>query len=68
MALAAFAVFAVIGQFLNVLLCLALDQIFSPTVGALAFVALYMVVFAAAYKLALFFFDREEPQLAANRR
>jgi hypothetical protein len=71
MALAAFVAFAVIGQILNVLFCLAIDQIVSPMAGALTFVALYMLVFAAAYKLALFFFDDEakveaRPQLQAR--
>jgi hypothetical protein len=68
MALAAFAAFAVIGQILNVLLCLLLDEIFSPTVGALAFVVLYMLVFVAAYKLALLFFDREKPVMQPTGR
>lgn len=62
MALLAFVVFAIIGQALNVALCLVLDQIFSQTVGALAFVVLYMFVFVAAYRLALFFFDRDAAQ------
>jgi hypothetical protein len=59
MPLAAFAAFAIVGQILNVLLCLALDEIFSPAVGALTFVLLYMLVFVAAYKLAMLIFDRE---------
>jgi hypothetical protein len=67
MALVAFVIFTLIGQVLNVLLCLALDKIFSPTVGGLTFVVLYILVFGVAYKLALFFFDREEPQ-PANKR
>jgi hypothetical protein len=35
MILAVFVVLAVIGQALNVALCLALDNIFSPAIGAL---------------------------------
>jgi hypothetical protein len=62
MALIVFAVFAVIGQFLNVLFCLALDRIFSPTVGGLAFVLLYMLVFAGAWLLTLKVVDREETE------
>lgn len=62
MALVAFVIFTLVGQTLNVLFCLALDNIFSPTVGGLTFVVLYILVFGFAYKLALFFFDREEPQ------
>ena len=53
MILAVFVVLAVIGQALNVALCLALDNIFSPTIGALSFVLLYMVVFAIAWMIAL---------------
>lgn len=53
MVLAVFVVLAVIGQALNIALSLALDKIFSPTIGALAFVLLYMVVFAIAWIIAL---------------
>jgi hypothetical protein len=53
MILAVFVVLAVIGQALNVALCLALDKIFSPGIGALAFVLLYMGVFAIAWMIAL---------------
>ena len=59
MALVVFAVIAVVGQFLNVMLCLALDKIFSPTVGGLAFVLLYMLVFVGAWLLTLRIVDRE---------
>jgi hypothetical protein len=45
--------FDVIGQVLNVALCLALDQFVSPAFGALAFVFLYIFVFAAAWWLSL---------------
>ena len=60
MALGAFLVFAAIGQVLNVLICLAIDRIFSPMTGALTFVGLYLVVFFLAWRLALYLFDREE--------
>jgi hypothetical protein len=62
MALIVFVTFAAIGQLLNVLLCLALDKIFSPTVGALSFVVLYMLVFAGAWMLTLRVVDREAQQ------
>jgi hypothetical protein len=55
----AFAVFVIVGQVLNVMLCLAIDRMVSPTAGALAFVGLYMLVFVVAWKLALLIFDRE---------
>ena len=48
-------------------LSLAIDRIYSPAVGVLTFVVLYALVFVAAYKLALFLFDREEPQAASKR-
>jgi hypothetical protein len=67
MVLLAFVGFTLMGQLLNVFLCLWLDVLFSPTVGSLTFVVLYALVFVAAYKLALFFFDREEPQAARTR-
>jgi hypothetical protein len=53
MILIVFGIIAVIGQALNIALCLALDQIFSPMVGALAFVFLYIFVFAGAWALSL---------------
>lgn len=53
MVLAVFVVIAVIGQALNIALCLALDKIFSPTIGALAFVLLWMGVFAISWIIAL---------------
>jgi hypothetical protein len=53
MILIVFVVVAVIGQAINVAICLALDEIFSPTVGALAFVLFYMLVFAAAWVISL---------------
>ena len=59
MVLIVFVIFAAIGQVLNVLLCLALDEIFSPMVGGLAFVALYMLVFVGAWLLTLRVLDRE---------
>jgi len=58
MIIGAFLAFTVVGQIINVLLCLAFDRIFSPTIGALAFVALYILVFVAAYQITLFLFDR----------
>jgi len=69
MALLAFVVFALIGQVLNVLICLAVDRVFSPMVGALTFVGLYVVVFYVAWRLALFLFDREpeRPVLLSRR-
>ena len=53
MVLVVFAVIAIVGQALNVMLCLALDNLFSPTVGALSFVALYMLVFAGSWLLSV---------------
>lgn len=64
MVLVVFAVLAVIGQVLNVLLCLALDQIFSPIAGGTAFVFLYMLVFAAAWLLAVRIVERREGKTA----
>ena len=71
MVLVVFAVLAIIGQALNVLLCLALDQIFSPIVGGTAFVFLYLLVFAAAWLLSVRIVERwerpaAEPQQAAR--
>jgi hypothetical protein len=62
MVLAIFAVLAVIGQVLNVFLCLALDQIFSPIVGGTAFVFLYMLVFVAAWFLSVRIVEPREGQ------
>ena len=59
MILVAFFAFAVIGQILNVLACLAIDQLVSPAVGVLAFVVLYIGVFWIAWRLALLIFDKE---------
>jgi hypothetical protein len=67
MALVAFLVFTLIGQILNVFLSLAIDKIYSPAVGVLTFVVLYALVFVVAYKLALFLFDREQPQTGSKR-
>ena len=61
MALILFAAFAIIGQILNVFVCLAIDRIFSPMVGALAFVILYMFVFAAAWIITLWVLERRHP-------
>ena len=61
MVLVVFAILAVIGQVLNVFLCLALDNIFSPAVGALSFVLLYMLVFAGAWLIAVRIAERWEP-------
>ena len=68
MVLVVFAAIAVVGQILNVLLCLALDRIFSPMVGALAFVSLYMLVFAAAWLLTLRIMERNQSQTEAEAR
>jgi hypothetical protein len=62
MVLVVFAILAVIGQVLNVFLCLALDNIFSPAVGALSFVLLYMLVFAGAWLIAVRIAERWEPK------
>ena len=62
MVLIIFVVLAVIGQAINVSLCLALDQMFSPTVGALTFVLLYMLVFAGAWFIAVRIAERLETQ------
>ena len=64
MVLVVFAILAIIGQVLNVILCLALDQIFSPIVGGTAFVFLYMLVFVAAWLLAVRIAERWEGQAA----
>jgi ABC-type transport system involved in multi-copper enzyme maturation permease subunit len=66
MILIVFAVLAIIGQVLNVFVCLALDNIFSPTVGALSFVLLYMLVFAGAWLLAVRIVESREPAAPAR--
>jgi hypothetical protein len=53
MILIVFGIVVIIGQALNIALCLALDQIFSPMVGALAFVFLYILVFVGAWMVSL---------------
>lgn len=68
MVLVVFAILAIIGQVLNVLLCLALDQIFSPAVGGTAFVFLYMLVFAAAWLLSVRIAERREGQAAEQQQ
>lgn len=60
MVLIVFAILAIVGQMLNVVLCLALDQIFNPTVGALSFVMIYMLVFAGAWLLAVRIVERRQ--------
>lgn len=62
MAMIVFVAIAVVGQALNVGLCLMLDRIFSPTVGAMAFVLLYMLVFAGAWMLTLRLVEGEGQQ------
>src|SRR4051794_36758183 len=64
MILVVFVVTAVIGQVLNVALCLALDNIFSPTIGALAFVLLYMGVFAISWMIALWIVEGRQRKQA----
>jgi protein-S-isoprenylcysteine O-methyltransferase Ste14 len=58
MVLVVFAILAVIGQVLNVFVCLALDRIFSPAVGGTVFVLGYMLVFAAAWLLSVWIAER----------
>ena len=65
MILIVFSIFVVIGQLLNVAICLAIDQIVSPIAGALAFVAIYMLVFAGAWILTLFLMERRRPDVTA---
>jgi Fe2+ transport system protein B len=60
MILVVFAILAVTGQVLNVFLCLALDQIFSPIVGGTAFVFLYMLVFVVAWLLSVWIVERRQ--------
>ena len=67
MVLIVFAILAVIGQAINVFVCLALDNIFSPTVGALTFVVMYMLVFAAAWQLAVRIAERWQPSDAPGQ-
>ena len=67
MILAVFVVLSVIGQALNIALCLALDKIFSPTIGAFAFVLLYMGVFAIAWMIAVRIVEgRQRKQIAQS--
>jgi hypothetical protein len=68
MVLVVFAILAAIGQVLNVFLCLALDQIFSPAVGGTAFVLFYMLVFAAAWILSVWIVERWLGQAAGEQR
>ena len=68
MAFVGFRVFAIVGQIFNVMLCLAIDRIVSPTAGALTFVALYMLVFVVAWQLALLIFDREPKRARSDGR
>ena len=68
MVLVVFVIFAAIGQLLNVFLCLAIDQIFSPTIGALSFVVLYMLVFAGAWILTLKVVDRQPEESQTSTR
>jgi uncharacterized membrane protein required for colicin V production len=68
MVLVVFAVLAIIGQVLNVFVCLALDRIFSPIFGGTAFVLGYMLVFAAAWLLAVRITERWLGQTAGEQR
>jgi hypothetical protein len=68
MVLVVFAILAIIGQVLNVIFCLALDQIFSPIVGGTAFVGLYMLVFVGAWLLAVRIAERWEKQPAEREQ
>jgi len=68
MILIVFVIVALIGQVLNVALCLALDQIFSPTIGALAFVLLYMLVFAASWMISLRIVEGRQKPGSVERR
>jgi hypothetical protein len=70
MVLVVFAITAVIGQVLNVFLCLALDRIFSPMVGGTVFVLGYMLVFAAAWLVSVWIAERwlGQGQPAEERR
>jgi hypothetical protein len=68
MVLVVFAVMALIGQTLNVLFCLALDQIFSQMVGGLVFVLVYLLVFAAAWVLSVRIVERWEAKPAERQQ
>jgi hypothetical protein len=68
MVLVVFAITALIGQALNVLLCLALDQIFSPIVGGTAFVFLYILVFAGAWIVSVRIVERWEGRTAERQQ
>jgi hypothetical protein len=73
MILIVFAVVALVGQVLNVLFCLAVESLISSeTVGGLLFVALYLFVFAGAWKLSVYIVERmqgpaAEPAVAPRR-
>ena len=59
MILIVFAVVARAGQVLNVLFCLAVESLISSeAVGGLLFVALYLFVFAGAWKLSVYIVER----------
>jgi hypothetical protein len=67
MVLVVFAVLAIVGQVLNIFMCLALDRIFSPMVGGTAFVLGYMLVFAAAWLLSVRITERWLGQTAGEQ-
>jgi hypothetical protein len=67
MILVVFIGLAVVGQLLNVFLCLAIDRMISPAVGVLAFVFLYIVVFWISWRLALLIVDKEARQAVGER-
>ena len=60
MVLVVFGILAVIGQALNIAVCLLLDQFVSPMVGAFVFVFLYMLVFAGAWLLSVRIVERRQ--------
>ena len=65
MILIVFAVVALVGQVLNVLFCLAVETLISSgTVGGLLFVALYLFVFAGAWKLSVYIVERMQRHAA----
>lgn len=49
----AFAAIAVVGQALNILLALTVERYFSSGASVVTFVALYLIVFWGAWRLAL---------------
>ena len=67
MVLVLFAVITVVLQVANVFLCLALDEIFSPTVGALTFVILYFTIFGVAWLVSVRVAERWEAQARPQR-